>query len=122
MTTWRDIIAKAGGVESAMLYGPAVVALVKEFERLEEVAELRQRAANAGEVATRAAGERAAEADRLLAVERAEVVRLSNLVDPITRRLAAVEEVVAAAYNESRKGVVTARLTAALAALDKEAV
>lgn len=117
---WRKALEAGGGVEAAMLYGPPLAALVAEVERLEaKAAESDTLRWNAVASAVEA-GERAAASERLLAIERAEVVRLSNLVEPIQRRLVAVEEVVAAAKNEATKGVVTARLTAALAALDQE--
>jgi hypothetical protein len=115
---WRKHIADAGGPDSAMLHGAGLARLMKHIEELE--ADKERLVAGAHEAIAKAMREsdRAARSERLLVTERDEVVRLSNLVEPITRQLAAVEEVVAAAYNEASKGVVTARLTAALAALD----
>ena len=114
------MVARAGGVDAGMLYGHplrCLVAAVEDLERRLEIADGQRVSALSHAID---AGERAAALSALLATERAALVRYANEVDPIKKRLAAVEEVVAAAYDMNANSVVSRRMSAALVALDQE--
>jgi hypothetical protein len=80
---WREVIERAGGVGSAMLYGEPLKQLVAELDEWPPKVEAADQRARIAAEDSAKAGLRALEAEKLLEAERAELNRRVEAQDPL---------------------------------------